>query len=471
MAEILQQDYADSTQIDLLKSEILIEGKKERQLIGLETGEDTGDRSRFDDIDDYHGWSASPPQEKDGTTMSHLTGWEREVVVLYVQDDDPAKDVAKDEGAKLITVTVKHDDVLVAELEALRTIGSPPQEACCLPDRTCVDMLTAVCTALGGEAQGADTTCATTDCSSCLVAHWEFEEGGGPTAGDSAGNHNATLTNHGWTAGKFNGGLSLSGNGAGVVAYDPELFASGQLTVMGWFNSGDASGYHMIFSNGTTGNNQNPWFATWDAELNFGFYDGAYREVSTTGLGWQTNVWYHAAATFDSTTDEVLLYLDGVEVLAGTISYDFIDHGDDLIIGNSQFDESWKGILDDLRIYNCVLEADEKRINPTFILRQADEELIREPGGKFRALFPEAPDARADSVDVFDAVFGEDPLSRPFTTVVLAQDEQRPINISIRESLDQALRLPGQNLQLTVSLGSVSNSAAYSSLSGHGTRK
>ncbi len=79
---------------------------------------------------------------------------------------------------------------------------------------------------------------------------------------------------------------------------------------------------------------------------------------------------------------------------------------------------------------------------------------------QFRDLFPADPDAAFDSANVFFAVFGEDPLDRPFTTVVLAQDEQRPVNISIRESLDQALRLSGQNLQLEVSLGSVNNSAA-----------
>ena len=78
---------------------------------------------------------------------------------------------------------------------------------------------------------------------------------------------------------------------------------------------------------------------------------------------------------------------------------------------------------------------------------------------QFRDLFPADPDARVDSVDVFSAVFGENPLARPFTTVVLAQDEQRPVNISIRESLSQAQRIQNQNLQLTVSLGSVNNSA------------
>ncbi len=79
---------------------------------------------------------------------------------------------------------------------------------------------------------------------------------------------------------------------------------------------------------------------------------------------------------------------------------------------------------------------------------------------QFRDLFPVDPDAFVDSADMFTAAFGESALSRPFTTVALAVDEQRPINVSVRESAIQATRLPGQNLHLTVSLGSVPNQSA-----------
>lgn len=44
------------------------------------------------------------------------------------------------------------------------------------------------------------------------------------------------------------------------------------------------------------------------------------------------------------------------------------------------------------RFLKGVLEADNKRIELTIVLRQADEDLIRQPGGRFRALFPETPE-------------------------------------------------------------------------------
>ena len=84
---------------------------------------------------------------------------------------------------------------------------------------------------------------------------------------------------------------------------------------------------------------------------------------------------------------------------------------------------------------------------------------------KFRDLFPVDLDARVDSAEVFSAIFGESALGRPFTTVALAEmlvptGAKRPVNISIRESSTQAVRIVGQqNVELTVSQGTVNHTA------------
>ena len=70
MAEILQQDYADP-----------VDGPDS---FGRSAAEDaTGDRSLFDDVDDYDNWTAQPPQRKDGTVMSQLTDWKQVVIVQW----------------------------------------------------------------------------------------------------------------------------------------------------------------------------------------------------------------------------------------------------------------------------------------------------------------------------------------------------------------------------------------------------
>ena len=108
--EILQQDYIDKT---------LVPGG-----FGLEAGEFYGtNRTGHDDVDDYHGWIASPPQSRDGTVMDELAGWSRTVSVEWVQPLTPNQVVGYDSHLKRITVSVTHNSRPVAELTALRGAG------------------------------------------------------------------------------------------------------------------------------------------------------------------------------------------------------------------------------------------------------------------------------------------------------------------------------------------------------------
>ena len=44
-------------------------------LFGHEIGEATTSRASCNDVDDYNGWTETPPQNQDGTSMSNLSGW------------------------------------------------------------------------------------------------------------------------------------------------------------------------------------------------------------------------------------------------------------------------------------------------------------------------------------------------------------------------------------------------------------
>ena len=113
LAEILQQSYEDPNG---------------SAVFGTEPGEGTASRTDFDDVDDYHSWSASPPQNKDGTNMSDLSGWQRNVQVSWADPTDLSQTVGNDQGVKRIAVTVKHDDVPVISLSAFRTSAWPGLE-------------------------------------------------------------------------------------------------------------------------------------------------------------------------------------------------------------------------------------------------------------------------------------------------------------------------------------------------------
>lgn len=109
--EILQQSYADP--------------EVGMGSMGLGGDEVTGHRSKFEDVDDYDGWKASPPETKDGTELSDFSDYERQVSVEWVEPGDPTQVVGYETGVKRITVTVLRNEVEVCELVALRTSAWP----------------------------------------------------------------------------------------------------------------------------------------------------------------------------------------------------------------------------------------------------------------------------------------------------------------------------------------------------------
>ncbi len=106
MSEILQQPYSDP------------DGTNQ---FGRESGESSSPRSAFDDVDDYDGWSVSPPQYSDGTTIPNRTGWRQRVSVTRVVPSDPTQTTNTDQGAKRIRVAIEFQNHVLAEQSALRT--------------------------------------------------------------------------------------------------------------------------------------------------------------------------------------------------------------------------------------------------------------------------------------------------------------------------------------------------------------
>jgi len=115
-----------------LMDEILSKGQyKEGLTRGPETDEVDGlSRAGFDDLDDYHDWSASPPVDEDGNAIAGADRYTREAQVRYVELWNPNQVTLTDEGMALIIVTVKHGDKQVAQLHTFRSdIWQPPGES------------------------------------------------------------------------------------------------------------------------------------------------------------------------------------------------------------------------------------------------------------------------------------------------------------------------------------------------------
>ncbi|MEO2013245.1 MAG: hypothetical protein ABGZ53_02640, partial [Fuerstiella sp.] len=107
MEEILEQDYSDPD---------------DTPVFGIETAESTSVRADWDDVDDYDGWSASPPQNVDGDSIENAK-WKRLVTVQHVRVSNlnTVLNDSNDKGVKRIIVSVEYDGETVVELTAIQT--------------------------------------------------------------------------------------------------------------------------------------------------------------------------------------------------------------------------------------------------------------------------------------------------------------------------------------------------------------
>ncbi|MFB3892486.1 MAG: hypothetical protein ACE15C_10745 [Phycisphaerae bacterium] len=105
MAEVLANPYCEPSGADVF---------------GPESGESNGTRANFDDVDDYDGWTETPPKLKDGAAIGGYAGWMRGVAVQYI-DPGTMAITGSDLGVKRITVTVTDPQGHSTAITALRS--------------------------------------------------------------------------------------------------------------------------------------------------------------------------------------------------------------------------------------------------------------------------------------------------------------------------------------------------------------
>lgn len=97
--------------------------------MGLESGESTSTRSTWDDVDDYDGWSSTPPQNKSGTDHTGFDEWTREVTIQYADPDNPSANSATDQGLKRISITITSPDGESTVLVGFRSSSGSLEQA------------------------------------------------------------------------------------------------------------------------------------------------------------------------------------------------------------------------------------------------------------------------------------------------------------------------------------------------------
>ena len=229
--------------------------------------------------------------------------------------------------------------------------------------------LLAVCVALG---TGAST--AALDPHPTPVAAYSFDEGAGGALADVTGNgHHGVLHGPAWTTGgRFGGGLTFDGIDDLVeIADAAALRLSSGLTVEAWvFQSSRRWGAAVAKPS-------DPRAARRDEDVNdpvYGLYTrrspeamlvlraGTRTETLRASLDGNRREWMHVAATFDGTTARV--YING-QLLGSRRARGLIAPSmQPLWLGRDSTAENWfAGTLDEVRIYDRALTADQIRID------------------------------------------------------------------------------------------------------------
>jgi len=106
MSEILQQPYQQPGATN--------------PPLGLDGSENNGDRSTWNDVDDYNGFSSSTPRYPDKSRVPNYDNWQWQANVAWVDPQDPGSTVSSDMGLKRVTVTVTDLQGRKTTLVALR---------------------------------------------------------------------------------------------------------------------------------------------------------------------------------------------------------------------------------------------------------------------------------------------------------------------------------------------------------------
>lgn len=205
-----------------------------------------------------------------------------------------------------------------------------------------------------------------------MLIWYKFDETSGTIANDSSGHgNNGTLVGGAtWTTGKKDGAVNLDGSSGYVKIPNSILNGLNNITITAFVKMPETSGSRWIFGLGTDNNKY--IFVT--PQTNNGKYRGAittgtYRTEQgvENGSPLPANVWKHVALVISGDTHTETLYADGVQVAQNTNitlkPSDVYDASKDVsgYIGKSFYsaDPMIKGQVDDFRIYNRALSADE----------------------------------------------------------------------------------------------------------------
>jgi glucose/arabinose dehydrogenase/chitodextrinase len=200
------------------------------------------------------------------------------------------------------------------------------------------------------------------------VAAWGFNETSGTTAADASGNNNtATLLNGlAHALGKYGNGLSFDGTNDYLSAPNSTSLnvAGNALTISMWVNPAGTAGDQVVL-----GKHWNPTMTSPYYQYGLEFQANARTPVfqigtasgtqqASMGSALPAGQWSHLAIVFNGTS--VQFYVNGTLVTTQPLSATITARGNPLQLGaDASPGQFYKGLLDNVRIYNRTLNTSE----------------------------------------------------------------------------------------------------------------
>ena len=197
-----------------------------------------------------------------------------------------------------------------------------------------------------------------------LIAHWKFDDD--PSDGtvlDSTGNGNtgicAAITCPSLVAGKRDGGYRFDpALSQFVIVDDNPAFHTTSFTIAAWMYTDNTTKQLAVMSKPVGSGTGNSWQLENLDDDRVSFSGGSNHSLTSPASVPQMT-WTHLAGTWNGTTKR--LYINGVMVASSTSNIDFDDNS--IYLGADENNGSlalpFDGVLDDLRVYNRVLSAQE----------------------------------------------------------------------------------------------------------------
>jgi hypothetical protein len=199
-----------------------------------------------------------------------------------------------------------------------------------------------------------------------LVAAYNFNEGTGTTVADVSGNNlTGTVVGATWTTGRYGNGILFDGATNYVDLGNPvALQLSGSMTVEAWvYATANPSNDGQIVSKSSGPG----WQLKTTPDTGVQTFGIKAYAASSSAQRYSTsqrllNTWYHVAGVYDVTAGTLSMYVNGNldnGTLVGLIPSSQLNQAVNVNIGRRTGGYYFKGIIDEVRIYNRALSQAE----------------------------------------------------------------------------------------------------------------